>query len=69
MNNGVMHYFIVMLVTALVAAASFYVLTEHWNHALGLLPYLLFLACPLMHLFMHRGHHHHGSKSSPPEEK
>jgi hypothetical protein len=23
---------------------------------LGWLPYLLLLACPLMHLFMHRGH-------------
>jgi hypothetical protein len=29
---------------------------------LGALPYLLLLACPLMHLFMHRGqgNHHHG---------
>jgi hypothetical protein len=31
---------------------------------LGILPYLLLLACPLMHVFMHRGHgagHKHGS--------
>jgi hypothetical protein len=30
------------------------------------LPYLLFLACPLMHLFMHHGHHHgaHGGAHS-----
>jgi hypothetical protein len=27
---------------------------------LGVLPYLLILACPLMHLFMHRGHGGHG---------
>ena len=40
--------------------AAFYVLREHWGHALGALPYFLILACPLMHLFMHRGHHHHG---------
>lgn len=35
--------------------------TEHLAHALGVLPYLLILACPLMHLFMHGGHggHHH----------
>ena len=41
--------------------AAFYVLREHWGHALGALPYLLLLACPLMHLFMHHGHggHHH----------
>lgn len=40
---------------------AFYVLREHWGHALGALPYVLILACPLMHLFMHRGHHGHGS--------
>jgi hypothetical protein len=33
---------------------------EHWAHALGILPYLLILACPLMHLFMHKGHGGHG---------
>jgi hypothetical protein len=31
---------------------------EHRAHMLGALPYLLLLACPLMHLF---GGHHHGS--------
>lgn len=39
---------------------AFYVLREHWGHALGALPYVLILACPLMHLFMHHGHHRHG---------
>lgn len=34
--------------------------TEHLAHALGYLPYLLILACPLMHLFMHGGHGSHG---------
>lgn len=43
---------------------AFYVLREHWGHALGALPYLLILACPLMHLFMHRGHHHHGGDAN-----
>ncbi len=33
--------------------------TEHLAHALGFLPYLLILACPLMHLFMHGGHGGH----------
>ena len=33
--------------------------TEHRAHLLGILPYLILLACPLMHLFMHRGHGGH----------
>jgi hypothetical protein len=33
----------------------------------GVLPYLLLLACPLMHLFLHHGHggHHGGSNNNP----
>ena len=41
--------------------AAFYVLREHYAHALGALPYMLLLACPLMHLFMHHGHHDQAS--------
>lgn len=44
--------------------AAFFLLTEHRAHLSGWLsfwPYLLLLACPLMHLFMHGGHGHgHG---------
>ena len=40
--------------------AGFYVLREHYAHALGVLVYLPLLACPLMHLFMHHGHSTHG---------
>ncbi|ASR09908.1 hypothetical protein CHY08_22585 (plasmid) [Rhizobium leguminosarum bv. viciae] len=32
---------------------------EHRVHVLGNLPWLLILACPLMHLFMHHGHRGH----------
>ena len=32
--------------------------TEHQAHVLGLLVWLPLLACPLMHVFMHRGHGH-----------
>ena len=32
---------------------GFFLLTEHTAHVLGALPWLLILACPLMHLFMH----------------
>jgi hypothetical protein len=40
------------------AAAAAFVLYWHWRHALDALPYLVVLACPLMHLFMHHGHDH-----------
>lgn len=43
---------------------AFYVLREHYVLALGL-PYLLLLACPLMHLLMYHGHGgHNGGTSS-----
>ncbi len=43
------------------AIAAFYLWTEHRAHLLGALPFLIFLACPLMHFFMHGGHGHgHG---------
>ena len=34
---------------------------EHRVHLLGALLWLLILACPLMHLFMHHGHGHHAA--------
>lgn len=40
------------------AVAAFFLWAEHRAHLLGALPYLLLLACPLMHLF-HHGHRHH----------
>lgn len=46
--------------------AGFYLITEHTAHVLGALPYLLFLACPLMHLFHHHGHGSHGGGSAKP---
>ena len=42
------------------AIAAFFLFTEHRAHLFGVLPYLLLLACPLLHLFMHRGHGSHG---------
>lgn len=44
------------------AVAAFFLWSEHRAHVMGLLPYLLLLACPIMHLFHHHGHgHHHGA--------
>lgn len=44
--------------------AAFFLITEHRAHVLGFLPYLLLLACPLMHLFMHHGHQDHHSAAN-----
>jgi len=40
------------------AIAAFFLVTEHTAHVFGFLPWLLILACPLMHIFMHHGHGH-----------
>lgn len=55
------------------AIAGFFLLTEHTAHVFGVLPYLLLLTCPLMHVFMHHGHgghelHHKDSSSAVPPE-
>ncbi len=42
------------------AIAAFFLLTEHRAHLFGFLPWLLILACPLMHLF--HGHGEHGGQ-------
>lgn len=41
------------------AVAAYFLWTEHKAHVIEFLPYLLLLACPLMHLFHHGGHGHH----------
>lgn len=38
------------------AVAMYFLLSEHRAHFFSALPYLLLLACPLMHVFMHHGH-------------
>lgn len=39
-----------------IAIIGFFLITEHRAHLYGALPYVILLACPIMHLFMHRGH-------------
>ena len=55
---------------AFAAIALFFLLSEHRAHALGLLPFLLFAACPLLHMFMHGGHGHggHGRRAAAPPD-
>jgi Protein of unknown function (DUF2933) len=45
---------------ALLAIAAFFLISEHWAHLTGILPWFLILLCPLLHLFMHGGHGGHG---------
>ena len=48
-------------------------LIQHWVHVPQFLPFVLFLACPLIHLFMHRGHgghrHAHATLASGKESE
>lgn len=48
------------------AIALFFLWEEHEAHILGALPYLLFLLCPFIHLFMHRGHGDDGGRDHAP---
>ena len=50
-----------LAVCALAALLGAYLLVFHLTHVALLLPYLILLACPLMHL-MHRGHDHGAGK-------
>lgn len=46
--------------------AGFFLLAEHRAHVVEFLPYVLLLACPLMHLFHgHGGHGGHGRHGEP----
>ena len=47
-----------LFATFVVAAIGAYLLWTHTGHVLSAVPYLLLLACPLMHVFGHR--HDHG---------
>jgi len=52
------------------AIVGYFLLKEHTAHVVGVLPFLLLAACPLMHIFMHHGHGHGGhdhSSHTPPD--
>ena len=50
------------------AVGAYYLMTEHRSHVLDYLPYVLLLACPLIHLFGH-GHGHGGHSHDAKEKK
>ena len=55
-----------LLVSLLLAALGIYLLWTHTGHVLAALPYLILLACPLMHFFHHsHGHKQHGEANQP----
>ena len=57
-----------LLMVGLIVA--FFLLREHWNHVVGSWPYLLLLACPLMHLFHgHGGHGRHVGRGPQPGQE
>ena len=39
-----------------IVVLGFFLWTEHQAHLFGALPYLILLLCPLIHIFMHKGH-------------
>lgn len=59
-----------LVTVCVLAILGFLVYEGHGAHLLGYAPYLLILACPLIHIFMHHGHrnhHHHNNKESSSE--
>ena len=47
------------IAAACIAVAAAYLVVLHWQHVAPVLPVLLLLACPLMHLLHRKGHDHH----------
>ena len=52
-----------LVLIGFIAILLYFLIAEHRAHLEGILnylPVLLLLLCPLMHVFMHRGHGRHG---------
>jgi hypothetical protein len=47
-----------LVLLTFLAIAAFFLLTEHWAHVRGALPYILVLLCPVLHLLLHSWHRH-----------
>ena len=55
-----------LVLLGFLAIGGYFLVTEHWAHIVPFLPWLLLLACPLMHVFMHGGHGGHGGGRNNP---
>ena len=51
------------------AVAGFFLVTERAAHVFGVLPYLLVLLCPAMHMFLHRHGKHPAGAATDMEEQ
>lgn len=58
----------IALVLFLVIIAFFFFM-EHRAHLLAFLPFVLLLACPIIHLWMHRGHGDRGGEGGYPGDE
>jgi hypothetical protein len=62
---GISHRFLVACLYVIGIGVAALLFVQHWVHIPQFLPFVVILACPLMHLFMHKGHgshsHHRGS--------
>ncbi|WP_455271708.1 DUF2933 domain-containing protein [Rhizobium herbae] len=58
-----------LIAASLGVILAFFLLREHWAHAFGLAPYILLLACPVLHLFHGHGGHGHTAHSEDREGK
>jgi hypothetical protein len=61
-----------LVLLGFLAVAAFFLLLEHRAHVFGVLPYVLFLLCPVLHLLMHGWHsgthpHHEASQHRQPQ--
>ena len=54
---------------AFLAIAGFFLFTEHRAHALGVLPFVLLLLCPLLHFIGHGGHGGHGGQGGHGDDR
>ena len=48
-----------IVLVGFLAIGGYFLIVEHGAHLIPFLPWLLILACPLMHFFMHGGHGGH----------
>lgn len=48
---------------------AYFLLIEHREHVFPLLPYLILLACPFLHMFMHKRHRHQNHAHREKEQR
>jgi len=58
-----------LVTVAFLTIGAFFLVSEHRAHLIPWLPWLILLACPLLHVFMHGGHGGDGSSGSSNDRK